>query len=102
MAGPHTQFVQSFIEECVECLEQGSRGSILQFMPFTMVSDELGGGGVGGDKEKDSRLLPQNGWDYLPCVHCLLILEDLLHLPTCRNVAVAQLSLLLSCRCLSW
>lgn len=39
-AGPHTQFVQSFMEECVECLEQGSRGSILQFMPFTMVSAE--------------------------------------------------------------
>ncbi|KAF6734772.1 Mediator of RNA polymerase II transcription subunit 24 [Oryzias melastigma] len=39
MAGPHTQFVQSFIQECVECLEQGSRGSILQFMPFTMVSE---------------------------------------------------------------
>lgn len=39
-AGPHTQFVQSFMEECVECLEQGSRGSILQFMPFTMVSSE--------------------------------------------------------------
>uniref|UniRef100_A0A4W5QSD3 Mediator of RNA polymerase II transcription subunit 24 n=1 Tax=Hucho hucho TaxID=62062 RepID=A0A4W5QSD3_9TELE len=38
-AGPHTQFVQSFMEECVECLEQGSRGSILQFMPFTMVSE---------------------------------------------------------------
>lgn len=37
-AGPHTQFVQSFIEECVECLEQGSHGSILQFMPFTLVS----------------------------------------------------------------
>ncbi|XP_019938959.2 mediator of RNA polymerase II transcription subunit 24 isoform X2 [Paralichthys olivaceus] len=39
MAGPHTQFVQSFMEECVESLEQGSRGSILQFMPFTMVSE---------------------------------------------------------------
>ncbi|KAL0984289.1 hypothetical protein UPYG_G00139520 [Umbra pygmaea] len=38
-AGPHTQFVQSFMEECVECLEQGSRASILQFMPFTMVSE---------------------------------------------------------------
>lgn len=38
-AGPHTQFVQSFIEECVECSEQGSRGSILQFMPFTMVRE---------------------------------------------------------------
>uniref|UniRef100_A0A8C2CI13 Mediator of RNA polymerase II transcription subunit 24 n=1 Tax=Cyprinus carpio TaxID=7962 RepID=A0A8C2CI13_CYPCA len=38
-AGPHTQFVQSFIEECVECSEQGSRGSILQFMPFTMISE---------------------------------------------------------------
>uniref|UniRef100_A0AAY4C4E5 Mediator of RNA polymerase II transcription subunit 24 n=1 Tax=Denticeps clupeoides TaxID=299321 RepID=A0AAY4C4E5_9TELE len=38
-AGPHTQFVQSFLEECVECVEQGSRGSILQFMPFTMVSE---------------------------------------------------------------
>lgn len=36
-AGTHTQFVQWFMEECVECLEQGSRGSILQFMPFTMV-----------------------------------------------------------------
>ena len=42
-AGPHTQFVQSFMEECVECLEQGSRGSILQFMPFTMVSSVTGG-----------------------------------------------------------
>ncbi|XP_034426754.1 mediator of RNA polymerase II transcription subunit 24 [Hippoglossus hippoglossus] len=39
MAGPHTQFVQSFMDECVESLEQGSRGSILQFMPFTMVSE---------------------------------------------------------------
>ncbi|XP_047465618.1 mediator of RNA polymerase II transcription subunit 24 isoform X2 [Mugil cephalus] len=39
MAGPHTQFVQSFLEECVDCLEQGSRGNILQFMPFTMVSE---------------------------------------------------------------
>lgn len=38
-AGPHTQFVQSFIEECVECSEQGSRGSILQFLPFTMVRE---------------------------------------------------------------
>ena len=38
MAGPHTQFVHSFMEECVECLEQGHRGSILQFLPFTMVS----------------------------------------------------------------
>ena len=37
-AGPHTQFVQWFMEECVDCLEQGSRGSILQFMPFTTVS----------------------------------------------------------------
>uniref|UniRef100_UPI00398F2C4A mediator of RNA polymerase II transcription subunit 24 isoform X2 n=1 Tax=Pristiophorus japonicus TaxID=55135 RepID=UPI00398F2C4A len=39
MAGPQTQFVQWFMEECVECLDQGSRGSILQFMPFTMVSE---------------------------------------------------------------
>lgn len=37
-AGPHTQFVQWFMEECVDCLEQDSRGSILQFMPFTTVS----------------------------------------------------------------
>lgn len=37
-AGPHTQFVQWFMEECVDCLEQGGRGSILQFMPFTTVS----------------------------------------------------------------
>ncbi|XP_027728811.1 mediator of RNA polymerase II transcription subunit 24 [Vombatus ursinus] len=37
-AGPHTQFVQWFMEKCVDCLEQGSRGSILQFMPFTTVS----------------------------------------------------------------
>lgn len=60
MAGPQTQFVQSFMEECVECLEQGSRGSILQFMPFTMVSYERGGGGqAGGDKEEDEWLLNQ-------------------------------------------
>ncbi|XP_006832635.1 PREDICTED: mediator of RNA polymerase II transcription subunit 24 isoform X2 [Chrysochloris asiatica] len=38
-AGPHTQFVQWFMEECVDCLEQGGRGSILQFMPFTTVSE---------------------------------------------------------------
>lgn len=38
-AGPHTQFVQWFMEECVGCLEQDSRGSILQFMPFTTVSE---------------------------------------------------------------
>ena len=38
-AGPQTQFVQSFVEERVECSEQGSRGSILQFMPFTMVRE---------------------------------------------------------------
>ncbi|XP_038609858.1 mediator of RNA polymerase II transcription subunit 24 isoform X1 [Tachyglossus aculeatus] len=38
-AGPHTQFVQWFMEECVDCLEQSSRASILQFMPFTMVSE---------------------------------------------------------------
>lgn len=49
MAGPHTQFVQSFMEECVVCLEQGSRRSILQFMPFTMVSSERRGQ-IDGDK----------------------------------------------------
>ncbi|XP_004608799.1 mediator of RNA polymerase II transcription subunit 24 isoform X2 [Sorex araneus] len=38
-AGPHTQFARWFLEECVECLEQGGRGSILQFMPFTTVSE---------------------------------------------------------------
>ncbi|XP_068930338.1 mediator of RNA polymerase II transcription subunit 24 isoform X1 [Petaurus breviceps papuanus] len=38
-AGPHTQFVQWFMEECVDCLDQGSPGSILQFMPFTTVSE---------------------------------------------------------------
>lgn len=38
-AGPHTQFVQWFMEECVDCLEQGGQGSILQFMPFTTVSE---------------------------------------------------------------
>ncbi|MEQ2252662.1 Mediator of RNA polymerase II transcription subunit 24 [Ilyodon furcidens] len=53
-AGPHTQFVQSFIEECVECLEQGSRGSILQFMPFTMVSYELGGEGARKISQKET------------------------------------------------
>jgi len=60
MAGPHTQFVQSFMEECVDCLEQGSRGSILQFMPFTMVSYGLrreAPGRGGRDKEGDERLL---------------------------------------------
>lgn len=41
-AGPHTQFVQWFMEECVDCLEQDSRGSILQFMPFTTVSVPCG------------------------------------------------------------
>lgn len=56
MAGPHTQFVQSFMEECVECLEPGSRRSILQFMPFTMVSYVLGGP-IGGDKEGEQCVL---------------------------------------------
>lgn len=44
-AGPHTQFVQWFMEECVDCLEQDSRGSILQFMPFTTVSVPVAAGG---------------------------------------------------------
>lgn len=35
----------------------------------------------------------ENVWEYLPCMRCLLILEDLLHLPTCRNVAVTKLPL---------
>ncbi|KAG9474117.1 hypothetical protein GDO78_004427 [Eleutherodactylus coqui] len=39
MAGAHTQFVQWFMEECVESLEQGGKGGILQFMPFSMVSE---------------------------------------------------------------
>ncbi|XP_075922197.1 mediator of RNA polymerase II transcription subunit 24 isoform X2 [Petromyzon marinus] len=38
VAGPQTQFVQWFVEECVQC-EQGSCTSILHFMPFTMVSE---------------------------------------------------------------
>ncbi|XP_073428700.1 mediator of RNA polymerase II transcription subunit 24 isoform X2 [Dendrobates tinctorius] len=38
-AGAHTQFVQWFMEECVESLEQGGKGGILQFMPFSMVSE---------------------------------------------------------------
>ncbi|XP_078230479.1 uncharacterized protein LOC144582685 isoform X2 [Callithrix jacchus] len=37
--GPHTQFVQWFMEECVDCQEQGGRGSVLQFRPFTTVSE---------------------------------------------------------------
>ncbi|XP_072269793.1 mediator of RNA polymerase II transcription subunit 24 [Pyxicephalus adspersus] len=37
-AGSHTQFVQWFMEECVESLEPGGKGGILQFMPFSMVS----------------------------------------------------------------
>lgn len=62
MAGPHTQFVQSFMEECVECLEQGSRGSILQFMPFTMVSyrpagrEEKPGWELETDRDKEGKL----------------------------------------------
>ncbi|XP_040187290.1 mediator of RNA polymerase II transcription subunit 24 [Rana temporaria] len=38
-AGSHTQFVQWFMEECVESLEPGGKGGILQFMPFSMVSE---------------------------------------------------------------
>ncbi|XP_053554150.1 mediator of RNA polymerase II transcription subunit 24 isoform X1 [Bombina bombina] len=38
-AGAHTQFVQWFMEECVESLEHGVKGGILQFMPFSMVSE---------------------------------------------------------------
>ncbi|KAM9296958.1 mediator of RNA polymerase II transcription subunit 24 [Gastrophryne carolinensis] len=38
-AGAHTQFVQWFMEECVESLEPGGKGGILQFMPFSMVSE---------------------------------------------------------------
>ncbi|XP_012813137.1 mediator of RNA polymerase II transcription subunit 24 isoform X2 [Xenopus tropicalis] len=38
-AGAQTQFVQWFMEECVESLELGGKGCILQFMPFSMVSE---------------------------------------------------------------
>ena len=58
MAGPHTQFVQSFMEECVDCLEQGSRGSILQFMPFTMVSYERG-----GEEAREGKWRGEAGWE---------------------------------------
>ncbi|MEE6527218.1 hypothetical protein FKM82_028438 [Ascaphus truei] len=37
-SGAHTQFVHWFMEECVESLEPGGKGGILQFMPFSMVS----------------------------------------------------------------
>lgn len=47
------------MEECVECLEQGSRRSILQFMPFTMVSYVQGGVQTGGDKKGEECLLHQ-------------------------------------------
>lgn len=78
-AGPHTQFVQWFMEECVDCLEQGSRGSILQFMPFTTVSTlntqraaaGLSRGGVQGHPSQGERGLPP-GTSHsheLPCVH---------------------------------
>ncbi|XP_075436251.1 mediator of RNA polymerase II transcription subunit 24 [Ascaphus truei] len=38
-SGAHTQFVHWFMEECVESLEPGGKGGILQFMPFSMVSE---------------------------------------------------------------
>lgn len=53
-AGPHTQFVHWFMEECVGCLEQDSRGSILQFMPFTTVSTQ----GAAGVTHRERRGLP--------------------------------------------
>ncbi|EPY78349.1 hypothetical protein CB1_001106002 [Camelus ferus] len=31
--------MQWFMEQCMDCLEQGSQGTILQFMPFTTVSE---------------------------------------------------------------
>eukprot|EP00063_Salmo_salar_P039630 XP_014014465.1 PREDICTED: mediator of RNA polymerase II transcription subunit 24-like [Salmo salar] len=36
---PSQPVPEDLMKECVECLEQGSCGSILQFMPFTMVSE---------------------------------------------------------------
>lgn len=54
-AGPHTQFVHWFMEECVGCLEQDSRGSILQFMPFTTVSTQ----GAAGVTHRERRGHPQ-------------------------------------------
>lgn len=81
MAGPHTQFVQSFMEECVECLEQGSRGSILQFMPFTMVSYELGGEGRQvGDKKGEEWLLRQKLLGSLNLVFILLLANTFLRI----------------------
>lgn len=81
MAGPHTQFVQSFMEECVECLEQGSRGSILQFMPFTMVSYELGGEGRQvGDKKGEEWLLRQKLLGSLNLVFVLLLANTFLRI----------------------
>ncbi|KAB1262866.1 Mediator of RNA polymerase II transcription subunit 24, partial [Camelus dromedarius] len=38
-SNPHMQSVQWFMEQCMDCLEQGSQGTILQFMPFTTVSE---------------------------------------------------------------
>lgn len=74
-AGPHTQFARWFLEECVECLEQGGRGSILQFMPFTTVSPA----GTGMDGQPP-----------------FLALGALGHLPVCPSV------LSVCHRCQSW
>lgn len=74
-AGPHTQFVQWFMEECVDCLEQDSRGSILQFMPFTTVSGP--GGCRGSHRERGGIFLFRCYAQVLPAFFCLWQVSEL-------------------------
>ncbi|KAI9518602.1 Mediator of RNA polymerase II transcription subunit 24, partial [Dissostichus eleginoides] len=93
------QFVQSFMEECVECLEQGSRGSILQFMPFTMVSyrplgrEEKPGWELETDRDKEGKVSELVKLQALAKPRVVLAITDLT-LPLGRRVAAKAISAL--------
>lgn len=94
-AGPHTQFVQWFMEECVDCLEQDSRGSILQFMPFTTVSDP--GGCRGDPQRREGVFLLGCHTQELPVFICLRQVSELVKVSAMSSpkvvLAITDLSL---------
>lgn len=93
-AGPHTQFVQWFMEECVGCLEQDSRGSILQFMPFTTVSVP---GGCRATHRERRGLAPRESPQKLPVSICLWQVSELVKVSAMSSpkvvLAITDLSL---------
>lgn len=84
------------MEECVDCLEQDSRGSILQFMPFTTVSVPWGSWG-NLRLRREGGLSPGRSHPGATCVHLLWQVSELVKVSAMSSpkvvLAITDLSL---------